>query len=96
MRTTRAFRLSPVCRSPGCCWPSDWRVLVHQTDEAREDAGSRLVFQTPEQLGSEYAWELFYSQATFADAGSVVVAHVVRAVPSIEWIKVEDPLRTVA
>ncbi len=89
--STMAVRLSSVCWSLGCCWPGGWKVLVNQpTDSVEGDDLYRLVFQTSDQLGGELAWELFYSEATFADAGSLVVAHVVRAMPSIDWVKVED------
>jgi hypothetical protein len=86
--STMAVRLSSLCWSLGCCWPAGWKVLLNQpTDAVDGDDMYRLVFQTPDQVGGQLAWELFYNEATFAGAG-LVVARVVRAVPSIEWVKV--------
>jgi hypothetical protein len=94
--STRVFRLSTVCWSLGCCWPSGWKVLLNEpTDLVEGDDMYRLIFQTANQAGGELAWELFYSEATFADAG-LVVAHVVRAVPSIDWAKEEEVQRVCA
>ncbi len=94
MSTTKAFHISSVCGAPGCCWPTGWKVLTHEPwDDGKWEECHRLVFQTPDQLGSDYAWELLYTQALFAEHGGEVIAHMVRAMPAVDWVKVDGAPR---
>lgn len=94
MSTTKSFRISSVCGAPGCCWPADWKVLLNDPwDDSLGRDCHRLVFQTPDQVGGFYAWEVLYTQALFVEHGGEVTAHMVRAVPAVEWVKVDGAAR---